>query len=99
VRAFPAWHLTDEIIVPIILASRFEIGDQHLLTDTMNTRDEYLYLAGLAESGTVTLYQEGPNTTQVRVSKVELQPSGWFMGTDGSYLFYEGILLVRLLTL
>lgn len=98
-RAFPAPKLTDEIMLPVILHDRVLTGEEEIIAADFDTRAEYDYLAGLAQAGTVVLFQEGTHTEQVKVSKLELQPSKFSMGTDGGYRHYQGICLVRLLSL
>lgn len=98
-RAFPAPKLTDEIMLPVILHDRLLVGDQEVVAAECDTRAEYDFLQALAQSGQIVIFQEGSHTEQVKVSKLELQPVKFSMDTDSGYRFYQGICMVRLLSL
>lgn len=92
VRAIATPFRTEEFIVPIILKRSVKFNDADFPYDPY---DEFLFLKGLESSREVVRYQEGASTYNVYVDTVAVQaPSNWMPDNE----FYEGIFLVRLLT-
>lgn len=98
-RAFPDPILTDEIICPLILGRSLIVGDAEAKYAFTDTKNDYDFLHDLVDNGGVTLYQEGSDTIQVKLDRLELQPDNYAMDPDSGYRFYQGICLVRMLTL
>ncbi len=92
VRAIATPFRVEEFIVPIILKRVVEFGGADYSYDPY---DEFLFLKGLESSRQVVRYQEGNATYNVYVDAVAIQrPDNWLPDNE----FYEGVFLVRLIT-
>ena len=91
-RAIATPFRTEEIIVPVVMATAVQVTDQ--ITATYDPYDEFIFLKSLESSRSVIRYQEGSGTYNVYVDGVELQPQTWTTGNT----FFNGLIVVRLLT-
>lgn len=92
-RALPTPAVTEEFLIPIIMHDKVQ-NDRGLVIH-YNPLIEYNYLLGLVNSKASVRYQEGNSSYTVYVSKIEVQPDSW----NDSVQFFEGLLMVRLVTI
>lgn len=94
-RAIATPPVVEEILVPIVMADTVvnDVGEGQKIH--YNPLDEYTYLLGLVNSKAAVRYQEGSQSFNVYVTKVEIIGRKW----SRKYKFFEGIYAVRLLTI
>lgn len=90
-RSLPMPFRTEEFIVPIILENTVDAFGSDKFFDPYV---EFLYLKSLEAQRSVVTYQEGGGSYSVYVDAIEVRPVRW---TD-EHQFFEGLVLVRLLT-
>lgn len=92
-RALPVPKRIDEIVVPLIIKTRVDsrMGEgQAIYYDTLA---EFNYLQSLVGTGEVVNYQEGTESYDVYVDRLQVEPAEW----NDDRTFFESTVTLRLL--
>jgi len=98
-RLIPDPVLTEEIIAALLLHEEVIVGEAASAEFHQDTLEAFNYIENLINNVAVTTVVDGSTTDQVKMDKLEMQPSEFALNTDGSYKGYQGFLIVRMLTL
>jgi hypothetical protein len=94
IKALPVPPRSEEIIVPIVLARRVGTSRGQGAPTGFSSFDEFNRLKGWMDSGEVVAYEEGDQSVNVLVDRLQMQPRR--LSDDAKW--WEGVLLVRLIT-
>ena len=93
-RCLAVPNRVDEIILPIVLRRQVLTNRNSGAPISFSSKDTFTSIRNRMESGVVVPYKEGDRTETVTIERISMKPEK--LSDDGSW--WEGILLVRLLT-
>ncbi len=93
-RCLAVPNRVDEIILPIVLRRQVLTNRNSGAPTTFSSNATFTSIRNRMESGVVVSYKEGDRTETVTIERISMKPEK--LSDDGSW--WEGILLVRLLT-